>query len=421
MGQAPRILAVMGSGETSPTMVEAHRRLLRRLGPGPVPAVLLDTPFGFQANADQVVTRAVEYFRRSVGHEISVAGFRAPTPDPLVHEAMLATLREARFVFSGPGSPSYALRLWKSSLVPKLLAEKLESGGCLVFASAAALTLGVVTVPVYEIYKVGEDPHWLEGLDLLADAGLSAAVVPHYDNAEGGTHDTRFCYLGEHRLARMEEQLPAGAFVLGVDEHTCLVLDLDAGTASVSGLGGVTVRAGGRSTEIPSGSVLPIGELAALARLPATDPVAPGAPRPSGPAGPAGAARASPLLAAVDRYEAAFSSALEGRRPDDAVRAVLSLEEELDAWSADTLQSDEPARARAALRSMIARLGPAPRTVRGDAALVAGSLVELLLGVRARARTDGRWEDADAVRRGLAELGVEVQDTAQGTTWRLLG
>ena len=45
----PRLLVIMGSGETSPTMVQTHREVLGRLGPPPVPAVLLDTPFGFQA------------------------------------------------------------------------------------------------------------------------------------------------------------------------------------------------------------------------------------------------------------------------------------------------------------------------------------------------------------------------------------
>ncbi|MDQ3990608.1 MAG: hypothetical protein M3291_15720 [Actinomycetota bacterium] len=72
-----------------------------------------------------------------------------------------------------------------------MLAEKLADGGCVTFASAAALTLGVVTVPVYEIYKVGTAPPWVEGMDLLATAGLHAAVIPHaagvevQDTAEG--------------------------------------------------------------------------------------------------------------------------------------------------------------------------------------------------------------------------------------------
>ncbi|MCI3949505.1 MAG: hypothetical protein K0R11_1439, partial [Acidimicrobiales bacterium] len=43
MAGLPRLLAIMGSGETSPTMAKTHRELLARVGP---PAVLLDTPFG---------------------------------------------------------------------------------------------------------------------------------------------------------------------------------------------------------------------------------------------------------------------------------------------------------------------------------------------------------------------------------------
>ena len=134
--------------------------------------------------------------------------------------------------------------------MPPLLAEKLALGGALTFASAAALTLGAVTVPVYEVYKVGEDPHWVPGLDLLAGIGLPVALIPHYDNAEGGTHDTRFCYLGEQRLAMLERELPEGTFVLGVDEHSALCIDLDEQRATVAGHGGVTVRVQGRSARI---------------------------------------------------------------------------------------------------------------------------------------------------------------------------
>ncbi|MGH9069550.1 MAG: hypothetical protein ACRD0J_18950, partial [Acidimicrobiales bacterium] len=270
-GALPRLLTIMGSGETSPTMVKVHRRLLSRLGPPPVPAVVLDTPFGFQENADDLAGRAQAYFRESVGAGIEVASWRsAAASDGLGRASFLAQVGSARYVFAGPGSPSYALRQWSGSGLPGVLADKLQTGGAVTFASAAALTLGLATVPVYEIYKVGEPPHWLEGMDLLAEAGLSAAVIPHFNNAEGGNHDTRYCYLGERRLSAMEHELAGlagsagsagGAFVLGVDEHTGLVLDLDAGSATVVGLGVVTVRAGGRSSELASGSTVPIAEL----------------------------------------------------------------------------------------------------------------------------------------------------------------
>jgi hypothetical protein len=104
------LLAIMGSGETSPTMVKTHRALLDRLGPPPVPAVLLDTPFGFQENADELTSKAVEYFAQSVGQAIGVAAYRSADDDALSIEQALNRVRDARYVFSGPGSPTYALR-----------------------------------------------------------------------------------------------------------------------------------------------------------------------------------------------------------------------------------------------------------------------------------------------------------------------
>ena len=142
--------------------------------------------------------------------------------------------------------------------MPDLLAEKLRSGGALVFSSAAALTLGVVTVPVYEIYKVGEDPVWLDGLDLLSAYGLPVAVIPHFDNTEGGNHDTRFCYLGLPRLERLERALPAGVMVVGVDEHTAIIIDLDADEATIVGRGGVTLRRAGRESVLEAGQTVPL-------------------------------------------------------------------------------------------------------------------------------------------------------------------
>jgi len=78
-----------------------------------------------------------------------------------------------------------------------------------VFASAAACTLGVATLPVYEIYKVEQAPRWLDGLDLVAAAGLRVAVIPHYDNNQGGTHSPRYCYMGDEHTARRTPMTPA--------------------------------------------------------------------------------------------------------------------------------------------------------------------------------------------------------------------
>ncbi len=44
--------------------------------------------------------------------------------------------------------------------------------------------------------------------------------------------------------------------------------------------------------------------------------------------------------------------------------------------------------------------------------------IELLLEVRTRLRAERRWELADLIRERLGELGVIVEDTPSGTTWR---
>jgi hypothetical protein len=431
MSSLPRILTIMGSGETTPTMARVHRAVLDRLGARPVPAVVLDTPYGFQENASDITARTVDYFAATVGAPFTVASFLSADADPLTRETAVVRIREARLVFTGPGSPSYALRQWAGSEIPRLLADKLARGGAVTMASAAALTLGRFTIPVYEIYKVGEEPRWLDGLDLLTPLGLPVAVVPHYDNAEGGNHDTRFCYLGERRLRMLEAELPADVFILGVDGHTALVLDLDAGSGTVVGLGTVTVRKDGRSTVYPAGSNVTIAELVAAAHGDA--PAASGSVAASTSAAAttsAGSAESGvPVIDAapatgllrdeVARLESVFNMSLEECDAPAAVRAILTLEETIQAWSHDTDQSDALATARSALRSAIVCLGELAASGTTDPATLIGPFVEALLAERIRAREARDWAAADAIRDRLLAAGIELHDTPDGTSWEL--
>ena len=362
----PRILVVLGSGETSPTMVTPHQQVFARLGPD-VPAVTLDSPYGFQENADELTERVRTFFQDSVGRSVTAVRFRSRSEadaDPVGHASEMARLMAARWVFAGPGSPSYALRQWAGSPVPDALDARLAAGGeggAVVFASAAALTLGLVTVPVYEVYKVGEEPRWLDGLDVLGRAtGLRAAVVPHFDNTEGGTHDTRFCYLGQRRLEVLEAQLPEGAFVLGVDEHTGLVLDLDSGEGRVVGRGMVTVRAEGRSWTAPSGTTVTLDELAGHGRSTLTRSTH--APRELFDRAGAGGVSA----AAVDTALAAGD-----------VRAAVAVLLRLDARATTDAE-------RETVRAAVARLGAYAADAPVDRAAEVGPYVDLLLELRTR-------------------------------------
>ena len=307
-------------------MAKVHRLLVERLGAPPVDAVLLDSPYGFQENADEISQRTIGYFR-NLQIPFDVASWRS-TDDVLPRERALARIDDADYVFAGPGSPTYALGVWEHSRLRDVLVDKLTNGGCVTFASAAALTLGVATLPVYEIYKVGMTPCWATGLDLLAQIGLRTAVIPHYDNAEGGTHDTRFCYLGERRLRRLESMLEPDTVVLGVDEHTAVLFDLDAGTATVLGRATLTVRRQGVSTVFRSGATVPIDDLRAIATG--------GKPAARVESSATEATGLTPSLRAeADRLEQVFDTGLRARDVGAAVTAVLELEQAIIDWSAD--------------------------------------------------------------------------------------
>ncbi len=402
-------------------MVSVHADLLSRLGPRPVPAVLLDTPFGFQENAADISERTVAYFRDRVGFPISVATFRnRELASALEYETMLARVADARYVFAGPGSPSYALRQWLGTAVPDLLAAKLRDGGCVTFASAAAVGLGVSSLPVYEVYKVGEEPRWLDGLDLLSVTGLRAAVVPHYNNAEGGTHDTRYCYMGERRLRMLEELLPDGVDILGVDEHTAAIFDIDAGTVSVRGRGGLTWRRKGVSQRFENGTTVPVSALGAelvpaggeASTIPASENGADADALP--------AAGVSPFLEEVTRQSGAAETALASRDVDGAVGAVLAIDSQIHEWSADTLDSDEQDRARETLRRYVVRLGDLARHGVADPRDQVGPVVDRILSLRVEMRGAGEYALADRLRDVLVEAGIEVHDTAAGSTWELV-
>ena len=410
----------MGSGETAPTMVTTHRRLTALL-PSPVQAVVLDTPYGFQENAPDLALRAVEYFKTSINVDLQVAGLVRMkdthiAADPVETERGLRRLADADYVFAGPGSPTYALRQWSETTVATVLADKLRTGGIVVFASAAALTLGKATVPVYEIYKVGEDVRRLDGLDLLSVIGINAAVIPHYDNAEGANHDTRFCYLGEARLVMFESMLDDDTFVLGVDEHTGLDIDLDTQIATVVGNGTVTVRLRGQSHVFETGATLSLEYL----RNPwAQNADAPQAPQLAIVTLDDVDPQALSLAADTDKAIAEFDLAIAGADAPGAVRAALTLESCIRSWSADTLQSDSADRAHATLRSMISRLGDAATTGLQDPRQVLAPFVDALIIVRTIVRAEKRYDLSDIIRDIFAAQGIEVRDTPDGVEWDL--
>jgi hypothetical protein len=426
-----RLLTLMGSGETAPTMVKVHRAIFEKMGETATPAksLFLDTPFGFQENAAELCVKTLDYFASSIVRPLTVAGIaRIDTMTVTEREAAFSRLAQALVIFAGPGSPTYTLKQWAPTPIRTILADKLRLGGALTFSSAAVLTLGAATVPVYEIYKAGEDPYWLEGLNVLAEVGINAAVIPHYNNAEGGHHDTRFCYLGERRLSVLEKTLAADhndAYVLGLDEHTGVMVDLDAGSAQVVGLGVMTIRRKGASVEIPTGTTLDLevliaGKVGASSSSTSLS-VAGNAGKGDAALGDAQSLEvpAGSLAEEIDRCVLGFESALSSGDALAAATQALTLDDAIEMWSKDMLQSRDPERAKAALRSMIVRLGDAAVGGLRDPRETLGPLVEVALKARLEVRAAKRFDLSDLIRDGLADCGIEVRDTPQGQTWDL--
>ncbi|MBT2381742.1 hypothetical protein J7E90_31760 [Streptomyces sp. ISL-111] len=411
-----------------------HRELVAHLG-GDADAVILETPYGFQVNRDDISARAREYFRRSVGLTTVVA---PDTPTGSISgdgdgARVRDMVRRAQWVFSGPGSPSYALSRWHTLRLGEILRERVARGhGVTVMASAAACTAGFAALPVYEVYKAGHPPAWLTGLDLLGALGLPVAVIPHYDNAEGGTHDTRFCYLGEPRLAALEQELPEGSAVLGIDEHTAVIVDLGTSLARVWGRGVMTIRRRGASVLVPGGTTLPLEQLrdlvagtkpavVPLPRRPAdtdtdtdTDEGA-GAARHAATAGTGGAAT---LQEAVAAAELRFDSAQGARDGGTMAEVAVELESVIAAWSADMEEDQGGDWARTVLHGMIRRLAQAAGRGLSEPEHTLGRILVPLLGLRRRLRADGAYDLADEVREALAAGGVRLHDTAEGSQWR---
>jgi hypothetical protein len=440
-----RVLAIIGSGETSPTMVTVHRDLLSRLESTGPQAIALATPYAFQENAPDVSTRTQRYFADSVGLQVRVAAGTSPNADPGMAPPLIppdeedearqaAAIRAADWVFAGPGSPSYALAHWQAGPVAAGLRDRVLAGdGLTVLASAAAATAGRFTLPVYEIYKAGGAPRWLDGLDVLGPLGLTVALIPHYDNAEGGRYDTRHCYLGERRLAVMERELGADAAVLGVDEHTAVLIDLRTSDIEIRGRGGVTVRRSGDSVVLPAGTRLSVAELRDLVqgirraagggRGPAGEQDAPAGGGPAEPGGEDGAAAGDgvPLPEIMAAAERRFEAAAGTRDADAMVGVILELETAIGQWEADMDEDQGTEQARALLRSLVGRLGRAAQDGLADPRDRLRPAVEPLLELRATLRGAGNFAAADAIRDALAAAGLDVSDTQDGTRWQPTG
>lgn len=415
MSSKKGIIALMGSGELTATMVEVHKELLGSLAQPPQ-AIFLDTPAGFQLNVDQLSERAAEYFRKHVQQNMLLASFKSRERfTEFEAEQTFHKLRQANFILIGPGSPTYAVRQWQGTSIPEIITRQVEEGGCLVAASAAALTVGRFTLPVYEIYKVGQDLHWVEGVNILEHFGFNLVVIPHWNNAEGGTHDTRFCFMGESRFSKLESMLPEDVSVFGLDEHTACLIDLEKEEAVIKGLGSVCLRRRGEeivfekgdrfSLEVLRGGTVGEG-IREKVSLPEAAKLTPGSEGES-------------FWDRIHGIEETFRVGLEKRDSKKTTNALLELDRAIWKGKQDLENEEFISQAREVLRDLIVLFGMELETSPKDKAECLAPVMGELLNLRQRFRDNKQWEEADAIRESLERGDVIIEDTEEGPRWRL--
>ena len=255
-------------------------------------------------------------------------------------------------------------------------------------ASAASITLGRFSLPVYEVYKVGADPFWLDGPRHPGDAG---------DPRRGGAPL-------EQRRGRHPRHQPllAGRPALRGAGRRAAPRPGDPGRR----------RAHRRrsSTSTPAASRWPArarspGDRRPIGRPRAGDtvlaarratPMPPRLPR-RGPAAPAGRTPTRP----------------PSRLPSGGDPAPPSTP---SSPSKTPTRPGRPAAAAAhdALRAMATRFAAAMAGAARDEAARPAPW-RPCSGCAPAPATTGRWADADAIRRALQLLAVEVRDTPEGT------
>jgi hypothetical protein len=205
---------------------------------------LLETAAGFELNSYRVIERVGEFLQKSLQNyqpQIEIIRARSRSlPESPDNPDIAAPLMEADLIFMGPGSPTYAVRQLRNSLTWHYMLARHALGAALVFASAGVVAAGSYALPVYEIYKAGEELHWKDGLDLFGIYGFSLVLIPHWNNQEGGAElDTNRCFMGKERFKSLAVELPPGQTILGIDENTALIMDLQTGNGKVLGAGEV--------------------------------------------------------------------------------------------------------------------------------------------------------------------------------------
>jgi cyanophycinase len=227
------VIALVGSGEFTPAMVEVDRALLAATG-REAPRVAI-VPAASWPDGEAVFVR---WARLGQAHFAALGATPVPV---LIRDRVsaddpdaVAELARADLIYMSGGKPGHLLSLLRDSAAGNALQEAHARGAVIAGCSAGAMVLGGHQIRVGGRGFLRPPIGWEDGLGMVP----GIVVMPHYDA------------IPETLIAPLAA--PDGALVVGIDENTAAV-GRD-GAWQVQGHGRVTVWRGRRRERHLAGS-----------------------------------------------------------------------------------------------------------------------------------------------------------------------
>ena len=197
-------IALVGSGEWLPVMLDLEKELLNNQNPV---YVQLSTAAGQESPA------RLEHWKNLAQNQaksLSVESRWLPVFDQesANNPELAEKIKGAGLIYLSGGDPTYLAETLRDSLVWKAIVKEWENGASLAGCSAGAMAL-TTWVPRMRI-KIGKNNEDVKGLGLLPNI----RVIPHFDRMLGWIPDIITRYL---------LNTPPGVTLVGIDEKTALV------------------------------------------------------------------------------------------------------------------------------------------------------------------------------------------------------
>ena len=197
-------IALVGSGEWLPVMLDVERELLNNQKPV---YVQLSTAAGQESSA------RLEHWKnlaQTQAKTLKVESRWLPVfeQDSANNPEFVEKIKGAGLIYLSGGDPTYLAETLRDSLVWNAIVNEWQNGASLAGCSAGAMAL-TTWVPKMRI-KLGKNNEDVKGLGLLPNI----RVIPHFDRMLGWIPDIITRYL---------INTPPGVTLVGIDENTALV------------------------------------------------------------------------------------------------------------------------------------------------------------------------------------------------------